>query len=110
MARSAIPNFGIEYPEYVKQHWPKYVGMTAEGEALIAQDKAEYDEMKELAVYPKTLGRDKHGNDVVAQNPRDESWFKSRVVKASAPVTENELTGETEAATAKRAYVRKAVA
>jgi hypothetical protein len=90
MARSSIPDFGIEYPEYKYRAWPKYVGLTAEGEALIAQDKAEYDEMKELAVYPKLLGKDKHGNDVIAQNPRDESWFKHKVVG------ENTLTGEPE--------------
>jgi hypothetical protein len=108
MARLAIPDFGVEYPDYEYKAWPKYVGMTADGEALIAKDKDQYAELKELAVYPKVLGKDKHGNELVAQNPRDEEWLKAKVVhkaiEAAEPV--NELTGEA----AKRPYTRKAVA
>ncbi len=55
--------------------------MTEEGEALIAKDKAQFDELKELAVYPKVLGKDKHGNEIVAQTPRDEQWLSTRVAK-----------------------------
>lgn len=108
MARSAIPDFGIEYPEYEKRNWPKYVGLDAAGEALIAKDKAQFEELKELAVYPKVLGKDRHGNELVAQNPRDEEWLKAKVVHAAIDAAEpvNDLTGEA----AKRPYHRKAVA
>ena len=91
MARSAIPNWGIEYPDYEYRAFPKYIGLTAEGEALIAKDKSEVDEMKELAVFPKVLGNDKHGNEIVAQNPRDEEWLASKVAKDEP---ENALTSE----------------
>lgn len=92
MARLAIPDFGTEYPDYEYKAWPKYVGMTAEGEALIAKDKAQFDEMKELAAYPKVLGKDKHGNELVAQNPRDEAWLSAKVHVDKA--VENALAGE----------------
>jgi hypothetical protein len=94
MARSAIPDFGTEYPEYEYKAWPKYVGMDADGEALIAKDKAQFDELKELAAYPKVLGKDKSGNELVAQNPRDEAWLKAKVVHAAIEAAEpvNALT------------------
>lgn len=93
MPRSAIPDFGIEYPEYKYREWPKYVGLREDGEALIANDQAEFDEMKELAAYPKVLGHDKDGKEVKAQNPRDAEWLKSRVVHSHAGQG-NALTGE----------------
>jgi hypothetical protein len=80
MPRSAIPDFGIEYPEYVYRPFPKFAGLDASGEALIADSDEEYRRLKEIAVYPKVLGKDKHGNEIVAQNPRDEEWFASKVV------------------------------
>jgi len=96
MPRSAIPDWGQEFPDYEYKAWPKYVGMTADGEALIAKDKAEFERMKELAVYPKILGKDKGGNEIIAQNPRDEAWFKNKVVHAAIEAAEpvNDLTGE----------------
>jgi hypothetical protein len=84
MPRLAIPDFGMEYPEYEYRAWPKYVGLDEEGLALIAKDQAEFNEMKELTAYPKVLGKDKHGKEIVANNPRDEEWFKSRVVHSDA--------------------------
>ena len=93
MARSSIPNFGIEYPDYEYRPFPKYVGMDDAGEALIAKDEKEIDKLKELAVYPKVLGKDKNGNEIVAQTPRDAEWLKDKVAKSE---TVNALTGETE--------------
>lgn len=91
MARLPIPDFGTEYPEYEYQPFPKYAGLDADGEALIADSDDEFRRLKEIAVYPKVIGKDKDGRDVVAQNARDEQWFASRVVKQSA---ENALTDE----------------
>lgn len=96
MARSAIPDFGMEYPEYVYRAWPKHVGFNEAGEPLEAKDQAEFDELKSIAVFPKVLGKDKDGKDVVAFTPRDEELFKARVAKASVPATENALTDEPE--------------
>jgi hypothetical protein len=62
MARSAIPDFGIEYPPYVYHPFPRYIGLDAEGEV------------------PKLMGKDKNGNDVIAQIPRDLEWLKAKVV------------------------------
>lgn len=92
MARSAIPDFGIEYPDYEYRAWPKYVGLDEGGDALIAKDQDEFRRFKDIAVYPKVLGNDKHGNEIVAQNPRDEEWLAGKVAKAS--VEANALTGE----------------
>lgn len=93
MARSAIPDFGIEYPAYVYRAWPKHVGFNEAGEPLTAQNQAEFDEMKELAVFPKVLGQDRNGNDVVAATPRDEEFFRSRVVKSDTGNAANTLLG-----------------
>lgn len=48
--------------------------------------------MKADAVYPKTLGKDKHGNELIAQNPRDEDWLKAKVHVEKA--VDNALHGE----------------
>lgn len=80
MARSAIPDFGIEYPEYVYHPFPRYVGLDAEGDVLIANDEEEVRRLKDLAVFPKVMGKDKNGKDVVAQIPRDLEWLKASVV------------------------------
>jgi hypothetical protein len=80
MARSAIPDFGIEYPPYEYKAWPKYVGLDAEGAALIAKDQKEYDEFLPIRVFPKLMGKDKAGKDVIAQIPRDLEWLKGQVV------------------------------
>jgi hypothetical protein len=44
--------------------------------------------MKELAVWPKALGKDKHGNQIVAHTPRDEDWLKDKVVKTAIAAAE----------------------
>jgi hypothetical protein len=96
MARSAIPDFGTEYPEYVYRAWPKYVGLDEDGEAVTAENEEEYRRLKEIVAYPKVLGKDKHGNKIIAQNPRDEKWFASKVVHDAIESAEpsNALTGE----------------
>lgn len=91
MPKLPIPDFGIEYPEYVYRPFPKYVGLDDQGEALLADSDEEARRLKELAVYPKVLGKDKNGADVIAQSPRDEKWFASRVVNATAT---NAMTDE----------------
>lgn len=90
MARSAIPDFGIEYPDYKFREWPKYVGLDAGGQALIAESEDHFSELKELAIYPKTLGRDRDGKEVVAHNPRDEEWLSKRVHNAVNALTDEQ--------------------
>jgi hypothetical protein len=80
MARSAIPDFGIEYPPYVYHPFPRYIGLDAEGEVLTANSEEEARRLKEIAVFPKLMGKDKNGNDVIAQIPRDLEWLKAKVV------------------------------
>src|SRR5690349_1649342 len=96
MARSAIPDFGIEYPEYKYRPFPRHVGFDEAGEVLVAESEEELRRLKELAVWPKTLGKDKAGNEVVAHTPRDEEWLKNKVVKAAIDAAEpgNALTDE----------------
>ncbi len=93
MAKLPIPDFGIEYPDYEYRAWPKYVGMTRDGEALIAKDEKHADELKELAFFPHLMGQDRDGKDVIAQIPRDLEWLASKVVnKVQSAV--NALTDE----------------
>jgi len=80
MARSAIPDFGIEYPEYKYDPWPRQVGLDAHGEQIVANDQKEYDELLPTVVFPKIMGKDKAGKDVIAYIPRDLSWKKDQVV------------------------------
>lgn len=105
MARSAIPDFGIEYPPYEYHPWPKYAGANEQGEALIATNQAEYDEMKAVAFFPKLLGKDKNGKDVIAQQPRDLEWLKASVAtppEDPAVVAKREADAAFEAAETKR--------
>lgn len=90
MARSALPDFGIEYPDYKFREWPKYVGLDAGGQALIADNPEHFEELKELAVYPKVLGKDRAGNDIIAHNPRDEEWFGKKVSNAVNSLTDEQ--------------------
>lgn len=105
MARSAIPDFGIEYPPYEYKPWPKYAGANEQGEALIANNQAEYDEMKAVAFFPKNMGKDKNGKDVIAQQPRDLEWLKASVAtppEDPAVVAKREADAAFEAAETKR--------
>jgi hypothetical protein len=94
MARSAIPDFGMEYPEYEYREWPKHIGLDKDGEQLVAKDQAEHDRLLPDVAFPKLMGKDKHGKDVIAQIPRDLDWKKDQLVKTSVPETENALTDE----------------
>ena len=79
MARSAIPDFGKEWPEYEYKPFPKYVGSTVDGEAIIANDEKEYEALKGTEYFPRVMGKDKAGKDVIAQKPRDLEWLKGQV-------------------------------
>lgn len=79
MPRLAIPDFGTEYPEYQYHPFPRFVGLDAEGEPLIAQDEDEARRFKDIAVFPKLMGKDKDGKDVIANIPRDLEWKKNQV-------------------------------
>lgn len=80
MARSAIPDFGIEYPPYEYRPYPRYVGATIDGEAIIANDEKEFKALKGTEYFPRVMGKDKNGKEVIAQIPRDLEWLKASVV------------------------------
>jgi hypothetical protein len=80
MARSAIPDFGVEYPPYEYKPFPRYVGSDELGEAIIAKDEKEYEALKGTEYFPRVMGKDKAGRDVIAQIPRDLEWLKGQVV------------------------------
>lgn len=98
MARSIHPDFGTEYPPYEYHPWPKQVGLDENGEQLVANNQAEYDALKPSVHFPRVMGKDKSGNEVIAYIPRDLEWKKSQVVKTSVPTAGGEvvnaLTGE----------------
>lgn len=80
MARSAIPDFGKEWPEYEYKPFPKFVGLNELGEAIIAKDEKELAALKGTEFFPRVMGRDKDGKDVIARRPRDLEWLKAQVV------------------------------
>lgn len=86
MARSALPEFtklqpnGEPWPEYVYQPFPRYVGSTIDGEAIVANNEKEYEALKGTEYFPRNMGKDKNGKDVIARQPRDLEWLKSSVV------------------------------
>ena len=105
MARSAIPDFGKEWPKYEYKPFPKYVGMDESGEAIIAKDEKEYEALKGTETFPKLMGKDKNGKDVIAQKPRDLEWLKASVVtppEDPAVVAKREADAAFEAAEIKR--------
>lgn len=86
MPELPIPDFykkqpnGKDWPDYKYVPYPRYVGATAEGEAIVANDEKEYETLKGTEYFPKNMGKDKHGKDVIAQQPRDLEWLKVSVV------------------------------
>ena len=86
MPELPIPDFykrqpnGKPWPDYKYEPFPRYVGLDAEGNTLIANSEEEVRRLKEIAVFPKNMGKDRDGKDVIAQSARDLEFFKGRVV------------------------------
>lgn len=81
---SPIPKNNTEWPEWEYRQFPAWVGRDENGADLIAKDKDEAKEMSGRKVYPKVLGVDAKGNEVVALDPKDETRKKGDVADKPA--------------------------
>lgn len=84
MARSPIPVTDREWPEYEYRPFPKQIGLDANGEAIDVNSDDEAQARAGEVVYPKLLGKDKDGKDVIASHPSQEVWMVHTVVKPKA--------------------------
>ena len=81
MARSPIPVTDREWPEYEYRPFPKQIGLDANGEAINVNSDDEAEERSGEVIYPKLLGKDKHGKDVIASSPSQEVWMALIIIK-----------------------------
>lgn len=81
MARSPIPVTDREWPEYEYRPFPRQIGLDANGEAIDVNSDDEAEERAAEVVYPKLLGKNKDGKDVIASHPSQEPWMILTVVK-----------------------------
>ncbi|MDB5584894.1 MAG: hypothetical protein JWR80_10070 [Bradyrhizobium sp.] len=81
MARSPIPVTDREWPEYEYRPFPKQIGLDANGEAIDVNSDDEAAARAHEVVYPKLLGKDKNGKDVIASHPSQEVWMRETVAK-----------------------------
>lgn len=81
MARSPIPVTDREWPEYEYRPFPKQIGLDANGNAIDVIDEHEERARAGEVVYPKLLGKDKHGKDVIASSPPQEVWMALTIVR-----------------------------
>lgn len=84
MARSPIPVSDFEFPEYKFRPFPRQIGLDANGDAINVNSDDEAAERADQVVYPKLLGKDKNGRDVIASHPSQEPWMLVTVVKPKA--------------------------
>ena len=89
MAKFPVPESNVEWPEWQYRPFPRWIGRDENGADLIAQNEDEAKALAKDVVYPKTLGVDKKGNDVVALDPTEERLKQSDVVPGAKP---NKLT------------------
>ena len=84
MPKFPVPESNVEWPEYVFRQFPAFIGRDANGADLIANDADEAKALLKEKVYPKVLGVNKAGNEILALTPDDERLKASDVVKPAA--------------------------
>jgi hypothetical protein len=86
MAKSAIPPDHREWPDHEHREYPKHLGFDDAGVDIIVANETEEIDRLDHVVYPKKLGKDKFGKDVVAYLPDQEGWKAKLVVAEVEPV------------------------
>jgi hypothetical protein len=87
MAKSYALKDEREYPEYEHREYPKHLGFDEAGVDIVVANEAEEIERLDHVVWPKLLGKDKSGKDVVAMFPHEEVWKSKLVVAQPAWMT-----------------------
>lgn len=90
MAKSALPPDTREFPDYEFREYPKHLGFDEAGTDIVVADEKEEIERLDHVVYPKKLGKDKNGKDVFANHPDQEGWKAKLVVAEVAPAKPSE--------------------
>src|SRR4051812_18868513 len=88
MAKSYVMKDEREYPDHEHRDYPKHLGFDEAGVDIIVENEDEEIKRLDHVVYPKTLGKDKFGKDVIAYVPDQEGWKAKLVVAEVAPVKE----------------------
>lgn len=86
MAKSAIPPDSREWPDHEHREYPKHLGFDEAGVDIIVADENEEIKRLDDVVYPKLLGKDKNGKPVFANHPDQEGWKGKLVVAEPEPV------------------------
>lgn len=84
MAKFPVPESNVEWPEWEYRPFPKWIGRDADGADLIAQDESEVKDLEKRKVYPKVIGKNRDGNDIIALNAEEELQKKSQIVEQVA--------------------------
>lgn len=89
MAKSAIPPDHRDWPDHEHREYPKHLGFDENGVDIEVKDEDEEIERIGDVVFPKLLGKDRLGKEVVAMWPHEEGW-KSKLVVAPKPAPQPE--------------------
>lgn len=89
--KAAIPLDTREWPDYEYRAFPKWVGRDEFGQDLVANSEEEVATLEKRKVYPQDIGYDRMGNLVQILHPDEASIKKTWVVRPMQPV-ENNLT------------------
>ncbi len=86
--RAAIPQDNREYPDYEYREYPKWVGRDEFGQDLIANTAEDVAGLEERKVYPMVLGLDNRGRRVEAMHPDEVVIRKTWVTRPIDKVAE----------------------
>lgn len=86
--RAAIPQDTREWPDYEYRPFPRWVGRDEFGQDLVAQTAEDVEVLEERKVYPKVLGLDAKGNKVQAMHPDELSIKQKQVTRPIESVPE----------------------
>lgn len=88
MKRAAIPQDNREYPDYEYRPYPKWIGRDEFGQDLIANSEADVEALEARKVYPQFLGYDIKGTRVEAMHPDEVAPKKTWVTRPAEKVAE----------------------
>jgi len=94
MAKFPVPESNVEWPEWQYRPFPRWIGRDVDGAALIAQDESEVKDLEKRKVYPKVIGKNREGNDVIALNAEEEQQKKSQVDPEKSKIADAKPEGK----------------
>ena len=86
--KAAIPQDNRERPDYEYRPFPKWIGRDEFGQDLVANSAEEVEDLQKRRVYPMDLGLDKTGALVRAMHPDEVTIKKTQVSRPIDKVAE----------------------